>query len=327
MRAYLNFMGNEWGHPEWIDFPREGNGWSYKYARRQWDLVDREDLKYQFLNNWDNDMIHLIGGVKGFESLPVRKLWDKDDDQVLAYMRGDLVFVFNFSPNRSHVDYPILAPEGEYVGVFDSDNERYGGYGNIDEDVKHLTEHDGLYAAHHLGWLKLYLPARSAQVLRLKPCRNILSRKCYRDGRRRRICHGLVLGVERAGLRPVDEIKFLVPLRAGSDGRILRVADKPAAGAIREREVLLRHPERLADRSVLVVDCDLLLVVLNLRPALVGPVRLVRPPGRQRLDVAFAFLVRQRDVAVRGRVVQGLQRHRRCRRPRRRLCSRRRNGA
>jgi len=69
------------------------------------------------------------------------------------------------------VDYPILAPEGEYVGVFDSDNERYGGYGNIDEDVKHLTEHDGLYAAHHLGWLKLYLPARSAQVLRLKPAR------------------------------------------------------------------------------------------------------------------------------------------------------------
>ena len=166
--AYLNFMGNEWGHPEWIDFPREGNGWSYKYARRQWDLVDREDLKYQFLNNWDNDMIHLIGGVKGFESLPVRKLWDKDDDQVLAYMRGDLVFVFNFSPNRSHVDYPILAPEGEYDNVFDSDNARYGGYGNIDEGVKHLTEHDGLYAPHHLGWLKLYLPARSAQVLRFK---------------------------------------------------------------------------------------------------------------------------------------------------------------
>ena len=169
--AYLNFMGNEWGHPEWIDFPREGNGWSYKYARRQWDLVDREDLKYQFLNNWDNDMIHLIGGVKGFEALPVRKLWDKDDDQVLAYMRGDLAFVFNFSPNRSHVDYPILAPEGEYVNVFDSDNPRYGGYGNIDEGVKHLTEHDGLYAPHHLGWLKLYLPARSAQVLRLKSAR------------------------------------------------------------------------------------------------------------------------------------------------------------
>ena len=176
--AYLNFMGNEWGHPEWIDFPREGNGWSYKYARRQWDLVDREDLKYQFLNNWDNDMIHLIGGVKNFQKLPVRKLWDKDDDQVLAYMRGDLVFVFNFSPNRSHVDYPMLAPEGEYQGVFDSDDARYGGYDNIDSSMSHLTEHDGLYAAAHLGWLKLYLPARSAQVLRLKaPKRKPAARK------------------------------------------------------------------------------------------------------------------------------------------------------
>ena len=106
--------------------------------------------------------------MKNFQQLPVRKLWDKDDDQVLAYMRGNLVFVFNFSPTESHVDYPILAPEGEYEGVFDSDDTRYGGYGNIDSTISHLTEHDGLYADAHLGWLKLYLPARSAQILRLK---------------------------------------------------------------------------------------------------------------------------------------------------------------
>jgi len=175
--AYLNFMGNEWGHPEWIDFPREGNGWSYKYARRQWSLVDRQDLKYQYLNNWDNDMIHLIGGTRDFQALPVRKLWDKDDDQVLAYMRGDLVFVFNFSPNRSHVDYGFLAPEGEYHGLFDSDNPRYGGYGNIDEGVSHLTQHDPLYADAGLGWLKLYLPARSAQILRLLPSKKTTTKK------------------------------------------------------------------------------------------------------------------------------------------------------
>ena len=167
--GYLNFMGNEWGHPEWIDFPREGNGWSYKYARRQWDLVDREDLKYQFLNNWDIDMLHLIGGVKNYQALPVEKLWDKDDDQVLAYKRGNLVFVFNFNPVQSFTDYGILAPEGEYDGVIDSDNARYGGYGNIDSTVKHFTQHDELYAAAHLGWLKLYLPARSVQILRMAP--------------------------------------------------------------------------------------------------------------------------------------------------------------
>ncbi len=167
--GYLNFMGNEWGHPEWIDFPREGNGWSHKYARRQWSLVDRDDLKYQYLNNWDCDIMHLIGGTHNFQALPIQKLWDKDDDQVLAFKRGNLVFVFNFNPVQSFTDYGILAPEGEYEGVMDSDNARYGGYGNIDEGVKHLTQPDPLYAPAHLGWLKLYIPARSVQILRLKP--------------------------------------------------------------------------------------------------------------------------------------------------------------
>ena len=175
--GYLNFMGNEWGHPEWIDFPRDGNGWSYKYARRQWDLVDREDLKYQFLNNWDNDVMHLIGGTHNFQALPIRKLWDKDDDQILAYMRGDLVFVFNFNPVKSFSDYGFLAPAGEYHGVIDSDNARYGGYGNVDEGVNHLTQPDPLYDSAGLGWLKLYIPARSALILRLQPQRPKAAKK------------------------------------------------------------------------------------------------------------------------------------------------------
>ncbi|MBR5102731.1 MAG: alpha amylase C-terminal domain-containing protein, partial [Muribaculaceae bacterium] len=104
--------------------------------------------------------------------LPVRKLWDKDDDQVLAFMRGDLVFVFNFNPVQSFADYGFLAPEGEYHGVLDSDNPRYGGYGNIDEGVKHLTQPDPLYASALLGCLKLYLPARSAYILRLQPAKS-----------------------------------------------------------------------------------------------------------------------------------------------------------
>lgn len=175
--GYLNFMGNEWGHPEWIDFPREGNGWSHKYARRQWDLVDRKDLKYQYLNNWDTDMVHLLGSVHGFQKLEVRKLWDKDDDQVLAFMRGSLVFVFNFHPFKSFADYGILAPEGEYEPVMDSDNARYGGYANIDGAIHHLTQHDSLYEQAHLGWLKLYLPSRSVQVLRMLPPKRKAAKK------------------------------------------------------------------------------------------------------------------------------------------------------
>lgn len=164
--GYLNFMGNEWGHPEWIDFPREGNGWSYKYARRQWDLVDRDDLKYIYLQNFDNAMIELVSGIYNFQTLPVRKLWEKDDDQVLAFMRGDYVFVFNFNPYKSFDGYGILAPGGRYRTVLSSDRPEFGGYDNIDEKVKHFTIADPLYTPHGVEWLKLYLPARSAMVLK-----------------------------------------------------------------------------------------------------------------------------------------------------------------
>lgn len=175
--GYLNFMGNEFGHPEWIDFPREGNGWSYKYARRQWDLVDREDLKYKYLNAFDNAMIELVSGVHNFQSKPIRKLWEKDDDQVLAFMRGDLVFVFNFSPSKSYDGYGILAPGGVYDVVLTTDNPEFGGYGNIDEHVEHFTRSDELYAPAGVEWLPLYLPARSAMVLRRHSQRRSSTRK------------------------------------------------------------------------------------------------------------------------------------------------------
>ena len=166
--AYLNFMGNEFGHPEWIDFPREGNGWSHKYARRQWDLVDRQDLQYHYLNDFDNAMVALVKKARNFQSLPVEKLWEKDDDQVLAFKRGEYVFVFNFNPYKSFSDYGILAPAGEYKVVLSTDNPDFGGYGNIDEKTVHFTHHDELYAPHGVEWLKLYLPARSAMVLKMK---------------------------------------------------------------------------------------------------------------------------------------------------------------
>ena len=165
--GYLNFMGNEFGHPEWIDFPREGNGWSYKYARRQWDLVDRQDLKYKFLNNFDNSMIGLVSGVYNFQSLPVEKLWEKDDDQILAFRRGDLIFVFNWNPVRSFDGYGFLAPAGEYEVVLNSDDPQFGGFGLIDDNVHHFTQPDPLYSPAGKGWLQLYLPARTAQVLRM----------------------------------------------------------------------------------------------------------------------------------------------------------------
>ena len=178
--GYLNFMGNEFGHPEWIDFPREGNGWSYKYARRQWDLVDREDLKYKFLNAFDNRMVETVSSEYNFQSYPAEKLWEKDDDQILAFMRGDLIFVFNWNPSKSFSDYGFLAPAGEYEVVLDSDSPEFGGYGLVDDSVRHFTIDDPLYSPTGKGWLKLYLPARSAQVLRRvrpRPTRKAAAKK------------------------------------------------------------------------------------------------------------------------------------------------------
>ena len=164
--GYLNFMGNEFGHPEWIDFPREGNGWSHKYARRQWSLVDNPNYNYTLLGEFDKAMIELVGDVRNFQNRPVQEIWHNDGDQVLAFSRKDLIFVFNFSHNRSFTDYGLLVPEGSYNIVLNTDAERFGGNALVDEGQTHFTQYDRLHARRKKGWLMLYLPARTALVLK-----------------------------------------------------------------------------------------------------------------------------------------------------------------
>ena len=164
--GYLNFMGNEFGHPEWIDFPREGNGWSYKYARRQWNLVDNKELDYHYLGDFDKQMLKVIKSEKDFIKTPVQEIWHNDGDQVLAFMRGNLVFVFNFNPTTSFTDYGFLVPTGAYNVVLNSDASEFGGNNLADDSITHLTNYDPLYVAERKEWLKLYIPARSAVVLR-----------------------------------------------------------------------------------------------------------------------------------------------------------------
>ena len=173
--GYLTFMGNEFGHPEWIDFPRQGNGWSYKYARRQWGLVDNQNYFFADLNRFDAAMIHLLrDNLKPVHDkygvhLPFdEKLWDNEGDQVVAYRRGNLVFIFNWSGNNSYTDYGILTREGKYRVVLNTDAKEFGGFGLSDDSVEHFTQPDPLYKKHHKGWLKMYLPARSAVVLEME---------------------------------------------------------------------------------------------------------------------------------------------------------------
>ena len=164
--GYLNFMGNEFGHPEWIDFPREGNGWSHKHARRQWNLVDNKELCYHYLGDFDAAMTHLLTGVKDIQESPVVEIWHNDGDQVLANRRKNLIFVFNFHPNKSFTDYGFLVPTGAYDVVLNTDNPDFGGFGSSDDSIRHFTNFDPLYKKDKKEWLKLYIPARSAVVLK-----------------------------------------------------------------------------------------------------------------------------------------------------------------
>ncbi|MBF0945729.1 MAG: alpha amylase C-terminal domain-containing protein, partial [Alloprevotella sp.] len=166
--GYLNFMGNEFGHPEWIDFPREGNGWSHKYARRQWHLVDDKELCYHFLGDFDKAMLSTLKSERNIQKLPVVEIWHNDGDQVLAFQRGDLLFVFNFSPTTSYTDYGFMVKKGAYSVVLNTDNPDFGGYGLTDDTITHFTNDDPILEADGKGWLQLYIPARSAVVLRKK---------------------------------------------------------------------------------------------------------------------------------------------------------------
>lgn len=158
--GYLNFMGNEFGHPEWIDFPRADNGWSCQYARRQWNLADDGNLKYAGLNRFDSAMIHLVETENLLSSLPT-KVCDNNGDLVLAYQRGDCLFVFNFNPEKSFVDYEIACSEGEYQIILNSDSRLFNGFGNIDEQLTYRTYWRGTKS-----YVKLYLPLRAAICLK-----------------------------------------------------------------------------------------------------------------------------------------------------------------
>jgi len=163
--GYLNFMGNEFGHPEWVDFPRQGNGWSYKFARRQWSLADNPNLKYEYLGAFDRQMIHLISKNKKFlNQNPVDRCIN-DNDQVLAYQRGDLIFVVNLHPYKSYTGYGVLVEKGSYKIILNTDSAEFGGFGLINESIEHLTQ-KGLEKNTELEWLKLYIPARTGFVLK-----------------------------------------------------------------------------------------------------------------------------------------------------------------
>jgi 1,4-alpha-glucan branching enzyme len=163
--GYLNFMGNEFGHPEWIDFPREGNGWSYHYARRQWQLLDNEKLAYKFLANFDREMINLIKDHSVPSSNPGHLKVVHCDDHVLGFERAGLFFIFNFDSSRSFVDYQVSIDSGTYQLVLSSDSKRFGGFNRLEESLKldSIVMQKGNVKESKLS---LYLPCRTALIFK-----------------------------------------------------------------------------------------------------------------------------------------------------------------
>lgn len=162
--GYLNFMGNEFGHPEWIDFPRKENNWSYHYARRQWSLAENSKLKYQWLQTFDNQLIALAKKSDLFSEKYTSLRHSDTPNQVLAYSRKDYLFVFNFNHAKSYTNYPIPVEPGTYIGIFTTDDLEFGGQGRVDNSVKHLTI--GGTNSFGLENLMLYLPTRTGIVLK-----------------------------------------------------------------------------------------------------------------------------------------------------------------
>ena len=162
--GYLNFMGNEFGHPEWIDFPREGNGYSYHYARRQWSLADNESLRYRGLREFDRAMNHLDIDWHLLTDSFIEQLYVHEENKQLIYRRGPLVFVFNFHPTNSYSDWRIPVPDPkDYKPILNSDDKRFGGHGLVAADVTYPKQ--DVPTAGRQQSVQIYIPARSVQVL------------------------------------------------------------------------------------------------------------------------------------------------------------------
>ena len=155
--GYLNFMGNEFGHPEWIDFPRQGNNWSFKHARRQWSLRDNGFLKYQWLGEFDAALMKIVQAV---DDLGIHYLNIRQHDHVVSFIRGDLLFIMNFSPNQSWTDYGVPAAAGSYRVALSSDDQQFGGQGRVDPNGRYFTTPHG---NEHI--IRVYTPTRSGLVL------------------------------------------------------------------------------------------------------------------------------------------------------------------
>ncbi len=162
--GYLNFIGNEFGHPEWVDFPREGNNWSHKHARRQWSLIDNPQLKYKFMGNFDQAMIKTILQHHVLAAPQAQQLNMDTANNIIVFERANLIFVFNFSIQNSIFGYTFTVPQpGTYQLILTSDETDFGGFNRIDTSIEYFT-----YEEEGVSKLRIYSTNRTALVFKQK---------------------------------------------------------------------------------------------------------------------------------------------------------------
>jgi 1,4-alpha-glucan branching enzyme len=160
--GWLNFIGNEFGHPEWVDFPREGNGWSYKYAKRQWGLIENVELRYKEMYEFGKAMVRFAKENELVAANPAQQLNMDQDNHTLIYERNNLIFALNFSPNNSIADYRFKVPAaGMYRIALNSDRKEFGGFDRVDDDMSYRTV--SLFGEY---FLSVYLPSRVGVVFK-----------------------------------------------------------------------------------------------------------------------------------------------------------------
>jgi 1,4-alpha-glucan branching enzyme len=159
--GYLAFIGNEFGHPEWVDFPREGNNWSHQHARRQWSLADNQELKYKYMLNFDKAMIAIIKENNILSAATARQTQMDTNNQVMIFEKNNLIFIFNFSPGNSIFGYKFWVPEkGVYQIILNSDKKEFGGFDRVDDTLEYATDADQR--------LSVYLTNRTGLVMKRK---------------------------------------------------------------------------------------------------------------------------------------------------------------
>ncbi len=164
--GYLNFMGNEFGHPEWIDFPREGNGWSYHHARRQWSLVRDPFSKFEFLSNFDRALMTHLRTTDILNAPDAEVVWLDEQKNIMIFRRAANTYLINWHPTRSEEHVFVYCGEetGAYRIALSSDDDAFGGQGRVDGDVVYTPTE----TPHGNGFF-VYVPCRCAVVLEPVP--------------------------------------------------------------------------------------------------------------------------------------------------------------